>query len=491
MSKFDDLLRNLKESLFGKSEKIETAEKQHSAKAEKVITSSAHTKSPSIPKERIDPIFVQIGFDFGTAYSKCICRDNIAQKSWIHIPSEVDDEELPFLIRGTLHIENGQLKRLRGPQRADNVLYNLKQALEKIALKEWEAGILEPYIAAIGTTDPIRLSNFVEACSVYFLAGALGDVRLRVRQRFKAFEELPGDYFAVNLAVPVANAQRPQVNEVYLRVLCRAWQLADTIPGHPPIALEELEGLLCCIDSSENDACYIYPEVSANVQGFVRSRASSPGIYLFSDTGAGTVDQGVFIFERRPNEKEFLTYLHGNVLPLGSSYIDRYAAEMANGATFYHLEYWRGEKERGSVAPELQTARKRVSRQLIQGTTATIALSREKLFVKKQMLDIRLIFGGGGHCTDPYQTSVMLPFSGNLFCNVINPDVVGLPRPHDLEIDPSEERWLPRLSVAYGLSFLKDELSRFTYPVEVQNPAPDELWAPQAMTMHAPTQEDV
>lgn len=492
MSKFGDLLQNLKESLFGKSEKIETAEQPRAQKAEKQITSSTNAQRPSTISERTEPLIVQIGFDFGTAYSKCICRDIITNKAWIHIPSEVDDKELPFLIRGTLHIEDGKLKKLKNSssQHAGNVLYNLKQALEKIALQDWTDPVLEPYRVAVGTSDPNRLSSFIEACSVYFLAGALGDVRSKVRQRLNALKALPDDYMAVNLAVPVADAQRPQINETYRRVLCKAWQLADTIPGHPSIELNELEGLLCCYDPSEQDACYIYPEVSANVQGFVRSRASSSGMYLFSDTGAGTVDQGIFIFNRDSKNKEYLTYLHGSVLPLGSSYIERYAAEMSQGVNFDQLEYWRKEKESGSNAHALNESRKRISNQLTKGSSATIALSIKKLYVKSQINSIRLIFGGGGHCLNPYQSAVMLPFSGNLFSNPINPDIVGLPRPHDLEISPAEERWLPRLSVAYGLSFLKDELSRFTYPMDVTNPSPDELWVTRTLKIVAATKDD-
>lgn len=491
MTKFNDLLKNLKETLFSKKTQAESAEHRQAQKTVKEPTSSSNVKAPYTPKERKDPLFIQIGFDFGTAYSKCVCRDIITNKAWIHLPSDVDDEELPFLIHGTLQIENGQLKRLRKTSFQDNyVLYNLKQALEKVALQEWEDPLLDSYRIAIGTTDPKRLSSVVEACAVYFLAGALGDVRAKVRQRFNAFTELPDDYFAVNLAVPIADAQIPKINETYQRVLCKAWQLADTIPGHPPIKLNELEGLLCCYDSTEHDACFIYPEVSANVQGFVRSRASSPGIYFFSDTGAGTVDQSIFIFER-VNNKEFLTYLHGSVLPLGSSYIERYAAEMSGSVSYAQLEYWREEKERGSNVPVLHKARTRVSKSLVQGTTATIALARKKLYLKDQMLGIRLIFGGGGNCSEPYESAVKCPFSGNLFRKSFTPDVVGLPRPLDLEIDPGEEKWLPRLSVAYGLSFLKDELSRFIYPVNVKTPTPDELWLPQANTNFSPTKDDV
>lgn len=484
MNKFGDLLTNLKDTLFGKKEKTESAKERQDTLSERDISSQASNKSESILPERTDPLIVQIGFDFGTAYSKCICRDIITNKAWVHIPTEVDNKELPFLIRGTLNIEDGKLKKLQKTDsyNSGKVLYNLKQALEKIALHEWKDPILETYSIAIGTKDPKKLAIFIEACAVYFLAGALGDVKNNVRQRLNASKALPEDYIAVNLAVPVADAERPQINKTYHRALCMAWQLADTLSGHPPIALNELEGLLCCYDSSVQEACFIYPEVSANVQGFVRSRASSPGMYLFSDTGAGTVDQGIFIFDRDSKNKEYLTYLHGSVLPLGSSYIERYAAEISKDVSFNQLEYWREAKERGESSKELNKARDRISEQLSKGTAKTIESSLKKLFVKDQISGIRTIFGGGGHCNNPYQSAVMRPFSGSTFKKPFTPDIVGLPHPHDLDIGPGEERWLHRLSVAYGLSFLKNELTRFIYPVDVSTPTPEEIWKPNVAT---------
>ena len=260
---------------------------------------------------------------------------------------------------------------------------------------------------------------------------------------------------AVNLAVPVADAERPAVNALYHHVLCQAWMLADQLAGYPPILLEDLEEIVqtvrANIGEAEQEACFIYPEVSANVQGFVRSRASSEGVYLFSDAGAGTVDQSVFIFTRTDGG-EHLAYLHGSVLPLGSSYIERYAAEISGaGCDWKQLERWRQEKERGGGSPELESARKRVAKELDRGTTKTLALAREKLFRREQILDIRVIFGGGGHCDSPYKWGVLLPFSGSLFAKTVRPDVVGLPTPIDLELKASEKSWLPRLSVAYGL----------------------------------------
>jgi hypothetical protein len=231
------------------------------------------------------------------------------------------------------------------------------------------------------------------------------------------------------------------------------------------------------VDGSLGAACFIYPEVSANVQGFVRSRVSSPGIYLFSDTGAGTVDQSVFIFmHRNEDQSEHLTYLHGSVFPLGSSQIEQKAASISGSADWSSLEKWREKKEQGDSDRELMYAREWIAESLRAGTQATLAFTKQKLYVKDQLSDIKVIFGGGGHCEHPYKTAVMKTFSGQLFRKAITPGVVGLPVPHDLELNGSETRWMRRLSVAYGLSFEKSELAGFTYPKDVNNPTPDQIW---------------
>lgn len=326
-----------------------------------------------------------------------------------------------------------------------------------------------------------KLYELVEACAVFFLAGAFGVVREEVRRRLPDFGKLPDDYMAVNLAVPVADAERPEVNALFQKILCEAWSLSDQLAGHPPMTLTELASLRKnnknVVNASSIDACFIYPEVSANVQGFVRSRVSNPGIYLFSDTGAGTVDQSVFIFMRKNEDKrEHLTYLHGSVFPLGSSQIEYKAASLSGKSDDYaSLEKWRVKKEQGDGDRELMCAREWIAKSLSVGTLSTLSYAKKKLYVIDQLDKIKVIFGGGGDCEHPYRTAVMKPFIGPLFRQPIAPDIVGLPVPRDLEINGSETRWMRRLSVAYGLSFPKNELTGFTYPKDVSTPTPDQI----------------
>lgn len=485
---FDELINDLKIKLFGGKTK-----KTRKIASHEEIVSSPLGRS-NVSDKRIEPYFVQIGFDFGTAYSKCICRDVMTNKAWVHIPSEPKDSELPFLIPGVLLFEKGSIKPIytSAGHYHENGLYHLKLALEKVALKQWNDPVLRPYCREPWGADPERIARFVEVCGIYFLAGALGDIRRKLRDRFTDFGNHLEDYMAVNLAVPVADAERPAIKKLYSRVLCHAWSLSDCLAGHPEIRLDELDSLVYYtkdnLKEEDFEACFVYPEVSANVQGYVRSRASSPGIYIFSDTGAGTVDQAVFIYNRQ-NHQEHLSYLFGHVIPLGSSRIEEYAAEIAGKVGSSELERWREGKERGADDRELVDARNKLAEELSRKTRKTLFLSRQKLFVKEQIRDMRVIFGGGGHCKMPYEIGVLQPFGGDLFSQPINPDVIGLPTPVDLSLEPHQKRWLPRLSVAYGLSFEKSELTRFTYPVEIEKPEPDEIWVPQKVSVVAASKD--
>jgi len=492
--KFSTFIQDLKKKLFGPnlpstdkaSENISVKKKPADKPQISMVESSKINRQPYI---------IQIGFDFGTSYSKCICRDVVTEKAWVHHPLQGDGQELPFLISSVIKYKEGMFGCVDNYVRhyPENGLYHLKQAMVKTAMKQWDDPVLKPYKSAIGTTEPSKIHDFVESSAVFYLARSLGEVRAQIQGRMKDYGNVSDDYMAVNLAVPVADAEQPAVNAFYNKVLTEAWCLADELAACDSISMHDLECLrkkysLQGIRDIEK-ACFVYPEVSANVQGFVRSRVSSPGMYLFSDTGASTVDQSVFIFARK-NNTEHLTYLIGRVLPLGSSNIERQAAECSGQINNQTLEDWRIKKERLENVPELLNAKEWLADKLATGTQSTLAHAKQKLFVKEQLNEIRLIFGGGGHCDHPYRTAVMKPFSGQLFRQDITPDIVGLPTPRDLELDENQRRWMKRLSVAYGLSFEKNDLVGFTYPKDVNIPSPDELWQPRKIIPDAPTMDE-
>ena len=93
MSNWKGFLRRLKEKLFG-MEREEYVP---------VHLPAQQTRTASVPQIEVglessverEPYFVQIGFDFGTAYSKCVCRDVITNKAWVYLPTGSERKEFP------------------------------------------------------------------------------------------------------------------------------------------------------------------------------------------------------------------------------------------------------------------------------------------------------------------------------------------------------------------------------------------------------------
>jgi len=486
-------IRRLKGRLFGIEQtepKTETA--KHTTK---VIEDEGPIVGiyTSLERKR-DPYFIQIGLDFGTSYSKCVCRDVITNKAWVHLHPRSQNEELPFLIPSALMIKNNEICHVEDGtiNYPEGGVYHLKNALSLVARGDLNDSLLTVYKKAVRLKKPNQFPGLIATCTIYFLAGVLGEIRDQIRKRFPGFGSMSEDYMAVNLAIPVGDAQQDKIRKVFQAVLNESWELSDELAGHPRIHLNELislrRKLMANRPRSFGEACFVYPEVSANVQGFVRSRVSSPGVYLFNDTGGGTVDQSIFIFSREGYSE--LAYLAGRVLQFGSSRIEEKAATKSGKNDQISLEEWRKKKERGEKHFELEEAKDWIFDILRRETERTLALAKRKLYVKEQLNDIKIIFGGGGDCEYPYRKAVVGPFSGQLFRKPIRPEVIGMPVPKDLSLKGAETRWMNRLSVAYGLSFDKNELVPFMFPNNLSDPKPEEIWQPEKRRMDAPTKDE-
>lgn len=449
-----------------------------------------------------EPYFIQIGLDFGTAFCKCVYRDIIIDKARIHYPSETEDSKMPFLIGSSLCFDGKTMQKTKNTQKKyhQTELNYVKTALQKVGLHEWKAPVLEQYRAAAPGESDEDMAKFVEVCAIYLIAGVLGNVKREADRPHPGKNK--NDYMAVNMAIPVADTNNPVVHTLFERTLRRAWILADDLAGHPSISYTELTSLIKAkSDKAEakrvKDACLIYPEVSANVQGFVRSRTSSTGLYIFSDTGAGTVDQSVFLFSR-PDGKELLTYLYAEVLSLGSSLLEKLAANEDGDDSWENLERWRQRKEEAREDySQLAIAKCLVKKQLEEDSKQTIARGKKKLCIKRQINKLRVIFGGGGHCKNPYRSAVINQFYSDLF----RPEEIdrrrykgdsfelGMPIPKDLTLNGNQRQWMNRLNVAYGLSFERNELVTFMYAK--YSPKNGEIWRSERQTPRAPTKDEV
>jgi len=192
------------------------------------------------------------------------------------------------------------------------------------------------------------------------------------------------------------------------------------------------------------------------------------------------VDQSSFIFYHESDNTEHLNFLCGQVLPLGAGRIDFRVAELTGNLDPCNLEAIRQKREQGSEDQAIRQAKNIIGEELSEGTIKTLSQTKHKMHFKNNIHEIKVIFGGGGHCEHPYERCVVRgPFSHSLFREPITPPVVGLPIPPDLTFagrdESTQRRWMRRLNVAYGLSFLKEDLSGFTYPKDCEDPNPEQI----------------
>ena len=169
------------------------------------------------------------------------------------------------------------------------------------------------------------------------------------------------------------------------------------------------------------------------------------------------------------------SYWSARVLPLGSSHIEREAMTYKGEEGASRLEYWRCRKENCENDLPLRQAKSNIGGELEKQTMATLFDAYKQLPVKRQFLDTKAIFVGGGHAKEPYENyslkafahpflTVPMPAADGLGQPPFRPDVTGMPIPEDLELSNDRYRWYKRLTVAYGLSFFQGDLVDYQFP---------------------------
>jgi hypothetical protein len=234
-----------------------------------------------------------VGLDFGTAFTKCVIRDVANATAW---PLRVGSP-LSFLIPSEIRIAKGAITGPLDPKFAGAPVSYLKMALaataEPAAKEAWKRTVHDRIEDALGSAT----DEHFQALTVYYLAQVLSAARRFILSQKRDFSEHPDDICFVNLALPVAHAESRRLQAVFLTALQYARHFAFG-GGLGPCEVNRLLELVrtARIPTSNDEHCYLYPEVSANVQSYIRSPAAQEKLHLFVDVGAGTVDLSVLIW---------------------------------------------------------------------------------------------------------------------------------------------------------------------------------------------------
>jgi hypothetical protein len=458
-------------------------------------------RTMELPKGKTEraPYSFNIGLDFGTAFSKCVLRDTRLDPSRAFLVAFPHGGESPLLVPSGIYCDRDVISTPLGGLETHS---HVKLAFLKMALYATVRGKrTDPWLLDIAqhwpedTEEELQLK--VEALVVFYLGTLLRSCLNELKKWRPDIGEHPGDLLSVNMAVPVAHAQDEHVEEAFSRCLNFAWLLAKT-PFESKMSIHDcMSAIRECKSNDDQDTCYIYPEVSANVQSFIKSPSGFPGLFLFVDVGAGTVDASTFIYHPHETNPKPISYFAADVMPLGSSQCEiRAVAEVARQL---HERFRKckeaadqGAKMTIELSSILQQIGKALQQELTECIRSSVAAAREKLLRPGQRSfqwkQIRILTGGGG-ATDPLYTGAsqraFQPWN-------LEPELLPLPLPADLEWPPDTESsvFFRRFAVAYGLSFDKTRLDGHRYPDEIGSPPSSEV-EPPSPRYTAPSKEEV
>ena len=394
------------------------------------------------------------------------------ERAWVYQPSRPISGDLPFLIPSVLYAKDGYFSHGSHDQHYQKYcLHHVKMALVNVAKGNWSAPVLDVYRNAGNCQNNDELRDFVSACGVYRLSKILADVHLDIEGRYPDFGQHEKDQVDATVAIPVADAEEYEITQFFQRIMECASEFASSPENRGEVSIEWFVPWVSeAMSRSPNreSRCFVYPEVSALVHGLFQGRGVHQGsIFLVTDTGAGTVDQSLFTIS---TDYTKLCYCSARVTPLGSSQIELRAASRLQNVEPEDLEALRIKKERGEVLPELDKARDLIETELREESVVVAFRGQQKLPEPRQLANVRLLFSGGGHQKKPYQSAVLDSLSDTrVTATPIVPGILGMRLPDDLEPKNNLKDWMPRLWVAYGLSFEFGSLKDNMYPSQMPN----------------------
>ena len=438
------------------------------------------------------PIILVVGLDFGTAFTKCMVRNLGGRDRPVHPMRFEHGEGGGFFLPSQLALRHGSICHPIDGQFAPDArpLQFLKMALVS-AVKAERTDWLDGIVRTLGIVNFDDTLPHTQALVVFYLEGVLREVMNYIKETWPDFGNLPKDAIFYNMAVPVAHAKDAAMETTFLRCLSQA---ADCVSkgASLPLTVTALLEYLKCHPAKANSICALLPEVTANVQSYVKSRGGRHGLYLFADVGAGTVDFSVFIFYVSAAGDCSLTYPHAAVEDLGSSQMELRAYERTQHQLLNELRWQKenGTRNKGLLTISLFNALKAVQidlrNEIESATECHITLARKKLR-RWQFQTMQILFGGGGCSPDPYRSGITAAFKPRWG---LTGNSQPLPVPIDIDWPADADRPFHRFSVAYGLTFLTTDAPIQRFPDEVSELDIEDERRPANITP-APTKDEV
>ncbi len=417
----------------------------------------APPSEPVAPPVEIATLFLNLGIDFGTRFTK-VCFQNLSDEQSEIIPfrSEMPDLSDALLLSQIGVLPDGQLlaglsesqwQELQLPDL--KVLDGLKMRLADLDLGETQVGW--------------RLENFpeldepemVENLCAYYLSRVMQKAQAWVREQRPQLVAEQIIEWSANVGVPVAYCDEQSVGDRFQRVLTLAWLLSNQ-PQTQVLTIqllqEQMNGLRSQLKQAVN--CHAVPEIGAESWSFLNSREAQEGYYLFFDIGDGTIDGCAFNYERTDGEPQ-VEFYHGQVQPLGVRAIAQAVSTELNLSVEEVIAQFEHQAQDDGLARSDERKRilTMISQVVMRGGKAYAAHHpSEKDDAYQEKLTVFL--GGGGSQLPFFQQLPAQTYQERSHRNygILGYDVKLLPAPPQLQLNGLDPQDFHRFAVAFGLA---------------------------------------
>ncbi|HBB34319.1 MAG TPA: hypothetical protein DDZ80_23035 [Cyanobacteria bacterium UBA8803] len=437
---------------------------------------------PPPPPDEEELLYINLGIDFGTSFTKVCFRDigrNYSEVvTFADRSANLEEALLPTKI-GVL--EDGTL--LAGLTAAEWAALEqpLKTSINYIKMRLADLDIPQQ-------SDRWRLDRLpeldrpetVENLCAYYLSCAIARAQSWIRQNKPDLVKNQTIEWSANVGVPVEYCDSAAIAR-FQKVLSLAWLLRN----EPQIELFTLETLDKCLSELRSHLadnpidCHAIPEISAEVWSCLNSREFDDGFYVFFDVGCGTLDGVSFRYWRHDGEPK-VDFYSGLVKPLGVSAISQsLAAELNLPEGRVKRLIFNSKNSRSNQFNATQSRR-----QIQQLVGKVVVEGRENHGNHRPVFKdlavqpgLSVFIGGGGGLTSFYKKAILDTHVNFQHRNVGIPAYIqkNIPTPKDLSLNGLNPVEFHRFAVAYGLSIPKDEGAEFRLPSEMAKAEPQAL----------------
>ena len=367
---------------------------------------------------------INLGIDFGTSYTKVCYRFPGFEESGI---VTFNGTEVHQAINSSVVNEDFQ-----------NHLFLENDCSKVVKRKHKYLKMNLAHLSNFDHDEQIEISSL----SSWYLAKIIVMSRQWIEEKEK--DRLIGrkPTWSANIGVPVEHYDSTSLKD-FKEVFAVAWQWS--LNSFLPIDFDQIiinyKQTLQSIDF-EIINCHPIPEIAGAIHSFTTSRESQPGVFVYFDIGAGTVDGVSFHYTQNIN--------------CYAGIVEELGVEV--------LEFNKNQTQRTSLKKSVQNLVAEVVMAVIQ---------KDPKGPLREQVNLPVFVGGGGASRDWYREAIYSTYDDFQHKSVKIPryELKQIPKPLDLEMHGLNDFDFARFSIAYGLSIPAGTLTNTHLPGSVK-PAP-------------------